>query len=79
MATMNVSLPDPLREWVDERVKTGQYANASDYVRDLIRHDREVRQALLDALIEGERSGISRRGVGEIVEGAKAKRSAGRL
>ncbi len=79
MATMNVSLPDPLREWVDERVKTGQYANASDYVRDLIRHDREVRQALLYALIEGERSCISRRGVGEIVEGAKAKRSAGRL
>lgn len=41
MATMNVSLPDPMKEWVESRAETGRYANASDYVRDLIRKDQE--------------------------------------
>jgi antitoxin ParD1/3/4 len=42
MATMNVSLPDKMREWIDQQVSTGRYANASDLVRDLIR-DAQVR------------------------------------
>ena len=41
MATMNVSLPDPMKEWVEAQTETGRYANASDYVRDLIRRDQE--------------------------------------
>lgn len=41
MATMNVSLPDPMKRWVEAQVKTGLYSNASDYVRDLIRKDQE--------------------------------------
>jgi antitoxin ParD1/3/4 len=41
MATMNVSLPDPMKEWVESRASTGRYSNASDYVRDLIRKDQE--------------------------------------
>ena len=41
MATMNVSLPDPMKEWVEAQAETGRYANASDYVRDLIRKDQE--------------------------------------
>ncbi len=40
MATMNVSLPDPMKEWVEEQVGGGLYSNASDYVRDLIRQIR---------------------------------------
>ncbi|CZT35889.1 type II toxin-antitoxin system ParD family antitoxin [Rhizobium sp. 9140] len=40
MATMNVSLPNPMKEWVEAQAKTGRYANASDYVRDLIRRDQ---------------------------------------
>jgi len=43
MATMNVSLPDEMREWVEQQAKSGRYANASDYVRDLIRHDQDAR------------------------------------
>jgi antitoxin ParD1/3/4 len=57
MATMNVSLPDPMKEWVDERVKSGQYGNASEYVRDLIREDQrneEWRQYVIRELEEGE-------------------------
>lgn len=40
MATMNVSLPDPMKEWVEQQAKGGCYSNASDYVRDLIRRDQ---------------------------------------
>jgi putative addiction module antidote protein, CC2985 family len=54
MATMNVSLPDAMKDWVESRVGTGQYANASDYVRDLIRMDqkRAEAQAEFDRLVE---------------------------
>ncbi len=57
MATMNVSLPDLMKEWVDERVKSGQYGNASEYVRDLIREDQrdeELRRQLIRELEESE-------------------------
>lgn len=42
MATMNVSLPDPLRAFVQSRIDQGQYASVSDYVRDLIRRDQSM-------------------------------------
>jgi antitoxin ParD1/3/4 len=40
MASMNVSLPDPMRDYVQKRIDSGQYASVSDYVRDLIRRDQ---------------------------------------
>lgn len=40
MVSMNISIPDPLREWVQCQVESGDYASASDYVRDLIRRDQ---------------------------------------
>lgn len=60
MATMNVSLPEPMKEWVEAQAQTGRYANASDYVRDLIRRDQERMHkiAALQMLItEGLESG----------------------
>ena len=57
---MNISVPDPMKDWVQSQVSKGSYANTSDYVRDLIRQDQENRnkiQALRQALIEGEKSG----------------------
>ena len=42
MATMNISLPDPMRDYVQNRIDTGQYASVSDYVRDLIRRDQSA-------------------------------------
>ncbi len=71
MATMNISLPDNMREWVESQVASGQYANASDYVRDLIRHDQRQREALVLALIEGEKSGITTATVGDIIQRTK--------
>lgn len=73
MATVNVSLPDPVREWVEEQVRRGEYADASEYVRELIRHDRERHDALVDALIEGENSGVSSRLVTDIIADTKSK------
>lgn len=60
MATMNISLPDPMREWVESQIEGGQYSNNSDYVRDLIRKDRqraEKLQALQEAITKGFESG----------------------
>jgi antitoxin ParD1/3/4 len=54
MATLNISMPDELRAFVQSRVNTGEYQSASDYLRDLIRHDREEIERLL---VEGLESG----------------------
>ena len=72
MATLNVSLPDEMRTWIDEQVKTGKYANASDYIRDLVRRNQSERDAINLALIEGELSGSSKKNVMDIL---KEKRS----
>ena len=45
MASMNVSVPDLMRDWVEDRIESGRYASASDYVRDLIRRDQEAEAA----------------------------------
>ena len=60
MATMNVSLPEPMKAWVERQAESGHYGNASDYIRDLIRKDQERRQAvavLQAAITEGLSSG----------------------
>jgi Arc/MetJ-type ribon-helix-helix transcriptional regulator len=41
METMNISLPDSLKGFVDSRVKTGGYSSVSEYVRDLVREDQK--------------------------------------
>ena len=66
MATLNISLPDPMRAWIDARVEGGRYASGSDYVRDLIRRDQDAEAelaALQAALDRGRASGVSGRGV----------------
>jgi antitoxin ParD1/3/4 len=73
MATLNISLPDAMREWIDAQVRAGEYANASDYIRDLVRHDQRGRDAVRLALIEGEKSGLSDRTVSEIARRAKQR------
>jgi antitoxin ParD1/3/4 len=76
MATMNVSLPDQMKDWVESRAATGRWSNASDYVRDLIRRDQEraekiaAMQALIDEAIA---SGISDRSMDEILADAEAE------
>jgi len=67
MGTMNISLPDPMKSWVEDQAKSGRYANSSDYVRDLIRRDRarheataELQAAIDDGLASGPATSIDR-------------------
>jgi antitoxin ParD1/3/4 len=48
MATMTISLPDKMKEWVEDQLEAGYFASSSDYVRDLIRRDRDRREAERD-------------------------------
>lgn len=59
MATMNISLPEAMKAFVESQVATGQYANSSDYVRDLIRYDQRELDLIRAAVAEGEASGDS--------------------
>ena len=73
MATMNVSLPDQMKEWVEAQSADGRYANASDYIRDLIRRDQDRREKIanMQRLVDEARaSGISDRSVTDIWEQA---------
>ena len=71
MATMNVSLPDAMKDWVERQTRTGRYSNASDYVRDLIRRDQERKdkiahmQTLVD---EALASGVSEKSMADILQ-----------
>ena len=58
MSTMNVSLPDELQTFVEEQVQAGNYGSTSEYVRELIRRDKD-RQQLRDLLLDGARSPVS--------------------
>lgn len=81
MATMTISLPDPMKEWIEAQIKQGEYASTSDYVRDLVRRDRERRAhpeltlADLQRIVaESRASGTSEKTLPDIL--AQAKRAA---
>jgi antitoxin ParD1/3/4 len=56
---MNISLPDPMKAFVEERVAEGEYSTTSEHFRDLVRDDQKRRaQEKLEALLlEGQDSG----------------------
>jgi antitoxin ParD1/3/4 len=62
--TLHISLPDALKEFALKRVEEGAYSNPSDYVRTLIRADRE-RQQKLEALRRDIQVGIDELDRGE--------------
>ena len=55
MSTMNISLPESLRSFVDEQVRSRGYGTSSEYVRELIRKDQD-RMRLRSLLLEGASS-----------------------
>ena len=76
MATMNISLPDQMKAWVEEQTRSGRYGNSSDVVRDLIRREqiRAEKIAIMQRLVdEGRASGTSDRTPREIIEAARAE------
>ena len=58
MSTMNISLPDSLKTFVDQQVDRRRYGTSSEYVRELIRKDQD-RQQLRDLLLAGAASAPS--------------------
>jgi len=62
VASINISLPEQMRDWVQSQIETGSYSSSSDYVRDLIRKDQDRRDkvaALQSAIDEGIASGTA--------------------
>lgn len=59
MATMNISLADQLKEFVDTEVREGGYSSTSDYMRDLIRQRQRAKaeEQLRVLIAEGLASG----------------------
>jgi putative addiction module CopG family antidote len=48
MPTLNISLPEPLKEYIKSKVKEGEYSNASDFMRHLIREHENRKNFLFD-------------------------------
>jgi antitoxin ParD1/3/4 len=61
MQSMNISLPDPLKQFVDGQISLGRYSSVSEYVRELIRADerRKAEEQLEAKLLEGLNSAES--------------------
>jgi len=58
MGTMNISLPDSLKAFVDEQVEAAGYGSSSEYVRELIRKEQD-RTHLRGMLLDGARSAVA--------------------
>lgn len=74
MATMNISLPEAMKNWVEQQAKDGSYSNASDYVRGLIRRDQARTQKIAQMqkhVTEGLESGTGERTMGELRNSAR--------
>lgn len=72
MTTMNISLPDVLKGFVDEQVVARGYGTSSEYVRELIRHDQD-RQHLRGLLLDGAQSAPAAPADGRYFEALRAR------
>lgn len=59
MKSMNISLPDSMRVYIEEQVAEGNYSTVSEYFRELVRQDqkRKAQERLETLLLEGLESG----------------------
>ncbi len=76
MVTMEISLPDAMKAWLGAQVETGQYIDASEVIRTLVRREqlRAEKIANMNRLVEEARvSGLSTRSVEEIVQSARER------
>ena len=76
MATMNISLPDQMKAWVEEQAKSGRYANASDVVRDLIRQEQVKAEKIAhwqQLIDEADASGVPDQSPREIITEIRAQ------
>ena len=76
MATMNISLPYPMKAWVEEQAQSGRYANASDVIRDLIRREQVKAEKIAHwqrLIAEADASGVSDQSPREVIEELRAQ------
>ncbi len=76
MATITISLPDAMKDWVEAQAATGRFASSNDLVLELIRREqvRSEKIAAMNRMVEeGLASGISDRTLEEILEEARRK------
>jgi antitoxin ParD1/3/4 len=78
MQTMNVSLPDPLKQFVDNQIAEGRYSSVSEYIRELIREDEKRRaehrlEALLLEGLESKETRFTRKDLDDIRKQALAQ------
>ena len=67
---MSFALPESLRDYIDQRVRTGDYGNTSEYLRELIRrdqHDEAARRFRL-LIADGLESGEGRRLTDDVID-----------
>ena len=76
MAQMNVSIPDKLKGWAEQRVAEGRYSSTSDYIRDLVRRDQENEEQirrLQAAIDEGRASPETDTTIDDIIARGRAR------
>jgi antitoxin ParD1/3/4 len=80
MGEMSFDFPPELRRWIEVRLAEGRYADAEEYVRDLVRRDQEQASAweedtarVRQLIAEGEASGISEVDPFELIDRLIAK------
>jgi antitoxin ParD1/3/4 len=67
--TVNISLPEKMKDWIDSQVESGRYEDASDFLRDLVRKaqaeefdlpylQRAVDEGMASGFHEAEAQGI---------------------
>ena len=54
---MNISLPESMKKYVEARTEEGDYSTVSEYLRELIRNDRD-KQSLRALILEGLESPV---------------------
>lgn len=81
MAGMNISRPDPMKDWLETQTSAGRYGNASEHMRDPIRRDQDraskisAMQKLVDEAFD---SGVSEKSLNNIWAAAKKRAQADR-
>jgi antitoxin ParD1/3/4 len=79
--TMSFALPETLRDYIDARVRSGEYGNTSEHLRDLIRRDqqeqaaRRLRELIVEGLESGPATPLTKRRIGELREQALPAKS----
>ena len=67
---MSFALPDELRRYIDDRVRSGEYGNTSEYLRELIRHDQQhvAARRLRELIADGLESGDGRPATADVID-----------